>query len=291
MKVPKISFLISSYNAANFLDRCIRDLMCQTEQDFEAIVVDPMSPTKDIEIAERWAEKDSRIRPIKVNQYQRYGESWMTAWENAQSPYVANCNTDDLRYPHYAEEVIKCLDNNPKVGFCYGGLVITDENGTVLGTNVKLPYNREVFERECHGGPAVGFRRDLYCGIAETGLAKSMRDIYQKAKLYFSAFDYYLWCNFISRGYEGYSIPKILSIYTQRKNSIENSSGHMSTWQSLCIIGEFFPDALDRISDREGNDLARHFKTFPMVPESDSFGEALRGNKIWDGNKVNVLEL
>lgn len=285
--MPKISFLVSTYNSEKYIDRSIRNLMQQTEQDFEIIIVNPNSQEKDGEIAQKWAEKDDRVKYIYVPYRENYGCSWIKAWKSSRAGYVANANTDDLRSPNFAESCIKVLniDNSriPKIGFVYSGLTIINEDGNILGYSMKPEFDQETFERECWSGPSVCWRRDL---IDELDIDK----LEHRARIFRSAFDYYLFQSILKAGYTGYRIPALLVQYTQRSSSIENSS-NSSTWQSLCIIGENYPEALDRISKNEGNELALHFKSWPLVPELESFNEALRGNKVWNGKKINMLEM
>jgi len=282
--MTKVTFLISAFKARQYLDRCIRNLMQQTLQDFQIVIINPQSPhIEDDEISRKWVEKDKRVCYCPYHKYQTYGESWIYGWSKSEGQYIINCNCDDLRHPLFSQKIVDVMDKDPRIGFAYTGIEIVSEEGKILGYGIKPPFNEEDYKIWCLSGPSVAWQSKLLFDLP-------LKRLKRAAKLYNSAFDYYLFMSIMKLGYKGYSIPEVLVQYTQRKSSIENSS-NSSTWQSLCIIGENYPEALERIAKNEGNELALHFKTWPMVPELESFNQALGGNKIWAGKKINVLEL
>lgn len=60
------SISIPIYNAEKYLDSCIESVMCQTEQDFELILVDDGSKDNSVAVCKKWAERfPERIRVIE----------------------------------------------------------------------------------------------------------------------------------------------------------------------------------------------------------------------------------
>lgn len=283
-KMSKVSYLISTYNSAAYLDRCIRDLMLQDDQDFEIIIINPNSPDSDDRIAKQWVKRDDRILYTFVEERETYGRSWLRAWKMASSPYVANANTDDKRSSKFGWRLVDVLDKNSNAAFAYPGLIVVDENDMITGGGCRQPFDREIMKREFHCGPSFMWRRDL---LKEIGL----QEAWLRADIYHTAFDYWLVLKFMSLGYDGVAVPDPLVYYTQRKDSIEHQADGLSTFQSLCCIAEFFPEVLRDISQREKNNLAVQFETFPLVPEPNSFCEALKKQQSWYGVKINILEL
>jgi len=264
MLMPKISYLISTYNAASYLDRCIRDLMLQDDQDFQIIIVNPNSPDSDDRIAKQWVKRDDRILYCFLEERETYGRSWLRAWSMASTSYVANTNTDDKRSSRFGWRLADLLDKNPNAAFAYSGLIVVDEHDIITGGGCRPPFDREVMKREFHCGPSFMWRTDLLKEI-------SWGEMWHRAGIYNTAFDYYLVLKFMSLGYDGVSIPDPLVYYTQRSDSIEHQAAGLSTFQSLCCIAEFFPEVLQDISKRENNNLALQFESFPMVPEPKTF--------------------
>lgn len=198
----------------------------------------------------------------------------------AHSPYVANVNTDDRRHSAFGGRLMNALENNSKAAFAYSGLVVVNEHNQVIGGGCRPPFDREVFERECHAGSSVMWRNDL---LKEMDWGET----WHRAGLFTTAFDYWLWLKFMSLGYEGVAISDPLVYYTQRSDSIEHAAGRRSTWQSLVAIAEFFPDALRRIGGH-----ALNFKDWPMVPPQDEWCEVTKDGSPWTITRsVNILEL
>ena len=278
--MPKVSYLISTYNSASYLDRCIRDLMLQDDQDFDIIIINPNSHDNENRIATQWVKRDDRILYCFLEERETYGRSWMRAWSIASTPYVANANTDDRRHHAFGWRLMDALDKNPNAAFAYPGLVVVDKNDKITGGGCRPPFKAEVFERECHAGSSVMWRTNLLKEI-------SWDEAWHRAGIYNTAFDYWLWLKFMSLGYSGVSVPNPLVYYMQRQDSIEHQAGRRSTWQSLAAIAEFFPDALRRIGGH-----ALDFKDWPVVPEQDVWCENTKDGSPWTGTQsVNILEL
>lgn len=61
---PQISVILSVYNAEPRLDKCLQSIFGQSFRDFEIIVVNDGSTDRSLDICERYAEVDSRLRVI-----------------------------------------------------------------------------------------------------------------------------------------------------------------------------------------------------------------------------------
>lgn len=67
--IPKISVIVPVYNVEKYLDRCMQNLLNQTLQDIEIILVDDESPDNAPKMCDNYAQSDSRVRVIhKKNQ-------------------------------------------------------------------------------------------------------------------------------------------------------------------------------------------------------------------------------
>ncbi len=62
--MPKISIIVPVYNAEKYLERCIESLAHQTIKDIEVILVDDGSKDSSLDICNRFAKKDKRIKVI-----------------------------------------------------------------------------------------------------------------------------------------------------------------------------------------------------------------------------------
>jgi len=282
--MPKISYLVSTYDSASYLDRCIRDLLTQTLQDFEIIIINPNSPDNDDRVAQRWQDNDVRVRYRFCPKREPYGQSWMRAWKMADGIFVCNANTDDKRHMSFGatmyNDLMQAHLQGKKVAFAYPGINVVDEVGRWITGGEREPYSKEVFKKECHAGPPVMWRSDLLKEI-DWDIA------WNRAGILTSAFDYWLWMKFISLGYDGLAVRGRLVEYTQRSGSIEHKAGVASTWQTLCAIAEFFPESIKEIGkDRED---ALDFVDFPHVPKCEEWCDAKDHGRKWYGTKFKLF--
>jgi hypothetical protein len=158
-----------------------------------------------------------------------------------------------------------------KIGFSYAGLQVVDENGRLLGGGIKPAFDFELMSRECWAGPQVCWRNDA--------AFKKTLDwdlMFKRSEQYRSAFDYWLWLYFMSLGYHGYVISQILTIYTQRPGSIENSNKSANNYETYSAISEFF-----------GHNFNGHLKhaiefvDFGRRPPRDEWIATMQAGKKW----------
>jgi len=276
--MPKISYLISTYNAADYLDRCVRDLLTQTLTDFEIVIVNPNSPDKDAEIAHKWMNRDGRVRYFEQEKREPYGQSWLRGWDSARSKYVCNANTDDKRPPLFGHKLYTAMEAaGSQIAFAYPGIKVVNEAGVYQCGGERQPFDRDVFRKECHAGPSVMWRRGL---IDEINFDLA----WHRAGILTSAFDYWIWLKFMSMGYDGLNVLGCPVTYAARDASIEHSAGMASTWQTLCAIAEFFPESL-----KEMGEHSLDFLDWPHVPPCDQWCDAVKENKKWCGTKLKLF--
>ena len=92
--MPKVSVIVPVYNTEKYLEKCITSLTGQTLQDIEIILINDGSTDGSLEILNRFAEKDSRIKIIdKKNE--GYGKAINIGIEKAESEYVGIVDSDD----------------------------------------------------------------------------------------------------------------------------------------------------------------------------------------------------
>ena len=127
-----ISIVIPLYNKAQSIEQTIRCIQAQSYQDFEIVVVDGWSTDGSLEIIQRLATEDSRIRVLM--QQDRHG---VTPARNesiaaARSERIAFIDADDCWEPAYLETLVRLMDDYPEAGLW--GL----NHGTLVGA-IKTP--------------------------------------------------------------------------------------------------------------------------------------------------------
>lgn len=268
--MPKISFLVSSYDGGHFLSGHLDNILNQqTEKDVEAVVVVPDSPGTDSIIAEQWSLKDSRVNYIYVPYRETYLESWCRAWRAAKSPIVVNSNVDDFHAEKFAEIFVRTMiPRKQNIVFYYAGMTVI-KNGQVVGRGLREPFDKERYSYQCETGPQVAWYTDLQDSV-------NWDLINKRAKEYTSAADYWLFSYFVSLGYNGYAIPELLTIYNQRDNSVEWSNKWKNNWEAYATISEFNPRHFQNKLKH-----AKEFSDFNNLPPKEEWVDCMQKGKKW----------
>lgn len=274
--MPKISFIVSAYKCERFLDHRLRNLFCeQTDDDSEVIVVDSASPEAESDIVQKWQTFfPDRVKYIKQSERTNYGVSWLEGWKIAEGELCCNANADDLLsnaftrkvYDAYRQSLI--LGGKP-IAFIYTGIQVVDENGRGVAAGQRPPFDRNTNSYECHQGPSVAWATNLRYSL-------DWDLMYKRANEYKSAFDYWLWLYFMSLGFDGLAVPDILTIYLQRKDSIENSNKHENNYETYSAISEFFPHNFNSHLKH-----AKEFSDFTNLPPRDEWIATMQAGKKW----------
>ncbi len=98
MPQPKVSVIIPVYNVEKYLERCIKSLQNQTLEDIEIILVDDSSTDSSLEICEKMAKEDTRIKVIH-KENQGAGLARNTALKEATGKYIGFLDSDDFVEP------------------------------------------------------------------------------------------------------------------------------------------------------------------------------------------------
>ena len=93
--MPKISVIIPCYNCEKYVAKCLDSVLAQTFQDWEAIVVNDGSTDGSVEILNRYAAKDSRIKVV-TQENQCLSMARNNGFKFAQGNYVSFLDSDDF---------------------------------------------------------------------------------------------------------------------------------------------------------------------------------------------------
>lgn len=98
---PYFSIIIPTYNHAHFLRQSITDVINQTIQDWECIIVDNQSNDDTREVIAGF--NDKRLKLITINNMGIIGKSRNTGIKMARGTWLAFLDSDDRWYPHRLE--------------------------------------------------------------------------------------------------------------------------------------------------------------------------------------------
>lgn len=149
---PAISVIIPCYNAEKYLDLCMRTVLNQTLRDLEIICIDDGSTDHTLEILNRYAEKDKRVR-IFSQQNQFAGAARNLGLANARGEYVLFLDSDDFFEESLAQDAYSMANANNADVVLYDARYFDEttssfRGGWFLNTTV-LPENQPFSYKDC----------------------------------------------------------------------------------------------------------------------------------------------
>src|SRR5690606_14365881 len=134
---PKFSIVLPTYNVAEHIDRCIESCVSQAYQDFEVIVVDDCGTDNSIENAERWAERDNRIRIVRNPRNLGTFHARRIGAEAARGEYILFLDPDDAIQNDALNVIIENLAEKKIDLILYGVIEVPRKKNK----KVRLPKN------------------------------------------------------------------------------------------------------------------------------------------------------
>jgi len=125
---PRVSVLMTVYNAEQYVEKAVASILAQTFTDFEFICVDDGSTDRSGAILGKFADGDPRIRILSRPNTGQVG-ALNDGLVLARGEYLARMDADDICMPTRLEEQVRFLDAHPEV-LCLGScaLVIDTED-------------------------------------------------------------------------------------------------------------------------------------------------------------------
>jgi glycosyltransferase involved in cell wall biosynthesis len=139
---PLVSVVTPFDNTASFLEEAIRSVLAQGYDRFEYILADNCSTDGSLEIAQRFAAQDSRIRVVTHTEFVEQDLNYNRAlrYISPESEYCKVVQADDWIFPTCLGEMLALAEQHPAVGIvgcCYLA-------GDALAGH-GLPFDRLVF--------------------------------------------------------------------------------------------------------------------------------------------------
>lgn len=175
---PKFSVVTACYNSARTVEETMRSVLDQTECDLELIVVNDGSTDTSLEVLERVAAGDPRVRIIS----QPNGgvcAARNTGLRAARAPLISLVDSDDRLHPEFLAKHASRLAADPTVGLSYCRYRYMDAAGRPLGRATRV-LSRDLEPRDMlHSNPVSGVsflaRREIFdeAGLFNTNLRRN----------------------------------------------------------------------------------------------------------------------
>ena len=214
--MPKVSVIMPTYNAQEYLRESLESVLNQTFEDFELLIIDDGSTDKTIEIINSY--QDKRIKIIQGDK-KGISSALNKGIENASGKYIARMDADDICAPNRFENQVKYLDNTPEIGMSVTWVdIISDYKFSFWGKDAKNPkdFNTALLFQNPIVHPSVMFRTQLF---KDKGLKYNEN--------YKCAEDYELWSRLI-KNVDIAAIDQPLIRYRIHENCTTNKVNNVS---------------------------------------------------------------
>lgn len=209
-----VSVITASYNCRDFIAQTIESILAQTYQNWELLITDDCSTDDSREIIQSYADKDARIRLLRLDSNSGAGVARNNSIREARGRFIAFCDSDDRWYPDKLERQLEYMDCNG-YGLTYTSYDTCDESGRINGFVQCLSYlNRARILRDN--------------GI---GCLTAVLDVEKVGKHYMPSIrkrqDWALWIEVISKTGTAHGLQVPLALYRVRTGSISSNKVEM----------------------------------------------------------------
>jgi teichuronic acid biosynthesis glycosyltransferase TuaG len=215
---PKVSVITPLYNAEKYIGTTIESVLNQTYSNWEMIIVDDGSADKGLEIAEKFARIEERIKIISGNKNMGAAKARNKAIEAATGRFIAFLDSDDLWLPQKLENQISFMLSND-YAFTYTAYRKISEDGKkggIIHAPEKLSYHDIL--KTC----SIGCLTVIY---DTQKLGKMlMPDILKRQ-------DFGLWLSILKKIPYAYGLNITLAEYRVRTDSISGNKWNAAKYQ------------------------------------------------------------
>ena len=114
-----VSVIVPAYNAEEYIGKTISSLLGQEEVDLEVIVVDDCSADATLEIVNKYARKDSRIKIVGLKENKGAHLARMHGLKEAKGDYIGFVDADDyVDKRMYGRMLIKLEETHSCIAIC-----------------------------------------------------------------------------------------------------------------------------------------------------------------------------
>jgi glycosyltransferase involved in cell wall biosynthesis len=239
---PKISVVMSAYNAAAYLREAIESILAQTFRDFEFIIINDGSRDDTGQIILSFT--DPRIVYIKNESNLGLIASLNKGLQAATGKYIARMDADDISLPVRFQKQIDLLESNNEVVVCGSDYFLLSRKNLHLVKNKNdSDYQKSMLLfAPCFCHPAV-----------------MMRNIFSKQNLFYKkeykhVEDYKLWTDLISYG-EFANVNEPLLKYRSHPGQVSTENQLIQTEASKRIREEYYRNLGLKLSAKESEAL------------------------------------
>ena len=135
------SVIVPVYNVEKYLEQCLNSILSQSFKDFELICVNDCSTDSSLQILNRYAEQDSRMKILNHEVNSGLSVARNTGIDASIGEFIVFVDSDDWIEPKHLETVFNAFENHTDITsvFFDAYRFLDKENrrelGTILDTN------------------------------------------------------------------------------------------------------------------------------------------------------------
>ena len=232
---PKISVIMSVYNAEKYLHQAVDSILHQTFSDFEFIIIEDCSTDSSLQILEQYADEDSRILLIKKdknNGKQGFIQNLNIGLDKARGEYIARMDADDISESTRFEKQLEAFNNDSEAFIIGSYLEFIDENSQPLQIKTAPTNDKDIKD-------AMLQNIALYHPVI---MFKNSPLRYREKML--GCEDYDLFFRMILEGKKMKNLPEVLLKYRILKNSISRQDQNFIRWSFVEKARAFYNERL-----------------------------------------------
>lgn len=215
-----VTIIMPTFNASRFVSDSIDSILSQTYTNWELIITDDHSTDNTLEIVNRYASRDSRIKVMVNAQNSGAGFSRNVSIEAARGRYIAFCDSDDRWMSNKLEIQLKFM-REQDVNICFAPYYTCNEHSDYLGY-IPAPCHVNLFSMICDD--KIGF---LTCIYDANQCGKHYMPLQRKRQ------DYAFLLNLMRTCPHAYSVQEALGHYRLHQSSISANKISLVKYNAL----------------------------------------------------------
>lgn len=202
-----ISIIMATYNAEKTIEQAISSVLNQTYPNFELLVVNDCSKDKTVEVVEKAAARDSRVRLISNVKNSGVSYTRKHGLEEAKGSWIAILDSDDAWAPEKLEKQI-ALQKRVNADLLFTGSAFMDSDGQPIDWYLHAPAEvtyRQLLKQNVLSNSSALVRKELYA--KHYAIGDGMHE------------DFAIWLSILKEGKKAYGVDEPLLIYRIAKSS------------------------------------------------------------------------
>lgn len=206
-----VSIITPSYKSERFITQTIESVLLQTYKNWELIIIDDVSPDKSNDIIEKFCEKDSRIKLIKLEKNSGPAVARNIAIEQAKGRYIAFLDADDIWKSEKLEKQLSFMKEK-NCALSYSSYETMSEEGNILEKVINPPL--KLSYKDLLKSNYIGCLTAIY---DTQKIGKTYMPLINKRQ------DYGLWLKILKKTDFAYGLPESLATYRIMSNSVSSN--------------------------------------------------------------------